>query len=389
MVGATPRREQLAPTAEEMKKSLPKKADKLSWIKNMQKDPYSFDWASLLNYSTAGLAGIGNEMENNRQDQYRYEQMAMMGRPDYASPEQYQPNPYSLYAKYGGSLKKYQEGGRLVQQVPTGYQPLKTEGNRQYYGMQQQVNAAQNVIPTKNPAQYEQSLIQKFQNGLDPNAAAGAGLISKDNVARFMPYYKKDIVYTEKTPVPQQQEQEAPWYQNAAFRENVFNNSGHMVGYTRVPSRNTRLLNEAGGIDTSMQDVEFAPVVTGNVDNQGQLTGDTYRIPFGERNNYQNASKTWLTMDGLDKYKSQPLTSRKQGGTIDDLTRYAIYSKILPQIFKMGSLQKQSRWRGKKGGLTPNKAREILHDGTAQGHALTDKQRRFFGAKSKGHTNFK
>ena len=43
----------------------------------------------------------------------------------------------------------------------------------------------------------------------------------------------------------------------------------------------------------------------------------------------------------------------------------------------------------KKGGLTPNKAREILHDGTAQGHPLTDKQRRFFGAKSKGHTNFR
>ena len=40
----------------------------------------------------------------------------------------------------------------------------------------------------------------------------------------------------------------------------------------------------------------------------------------------------------------------------------------------------------KKGGLTPNKAREILHDGTAQGHPLTDKQRRFFGAMSKGNT---
>lgn len=40
----------------------------------------------------------------------------------------------------------------------------------------------------------------------------------------------------------------------------------------------------------------------------------------------------------------------------------------------------------KKGGLTPNKAREILHDGTAQGHPLTDRQRRYFGAMSKGNT---
>ena len=43
----------------------------------------------------------------------------------------------------------------------------------------------------------------------------------------------------------------------------------------------------------------------------------------------------------------------------------------------------------KAGGLTPNKAREILHDGTAHGQPLSDKQRRFFGAKSKGHTNYR
>lgn len=40
----------------------------------------------------------------------------------------------------------------------------------------------------------------------------------------------------------------------------------------------------------------------------------------------------------------------------------------------------------KKGGLTPNKARKILHDGTVHGKPLTDKQRRFFGANSKGNT---
>lgn len=40
----------------------------------------------------------------------------------------------------------------------------------------------------------------------------------------------------------------------------------------------------------------------------------------------------------------------------------------------------------KKGGLTPNKARKILHDKSVNGHPLTDKQRRFFGAMSKGNT---
>jgi len=36
--------------------------------------------------------------------------------------------------------------------------------------------------------------------------------------------------------------------------------------------------------------------------------------------------------------------------------------------------------------LTPNKAREILHDKSVHGHPLTDAQRRFFGAMSKGNT---
>lgn len=40
----------------------------------------------------------------------------------------------------------------------------------------------------------------------------------------------------------------------------------------------------------------------------------------------------------------------------------------------------------KGGGLTPNKAREILHHGEVHGNPLTEKQRRFFGAMSKGHT---
>lgn len=53
-----------------------------------------------------------------------------------------------------------------------------------------------------------------------------------------------------------------------------------------------------------------------------------------------------------------------------------------------GTIGPNGPYRRKKGGLTPNKAREILHDGTAHGKKLTDKQRRYFGAMSKGHTNY-
>lgn len=34
-------------------------------------------------------------------------------------------------------------------------------------------------------------------------------------------------------------------------------------------------------------------------------------------------------------------------------------------------------------GLTEAKAKKILHDKEVKGHPLTDKQRRFFGAKSR------
>lgn len=34
--------------------------------------------------------------------------------------------------------------------------------------------------------------------------------------------------------------------------------------------------------------------------------------------------------------------------------------------------------------LSPTKARKILHDGEVRGKKLTNKQRRFFGAKSRG-----
>lgn len=43
-----------------------------------------------------------------------------------------------------------------------------------------------------------------------------------------------------------------------------------------------------------------------------------------------------------------------------------------------------------KGGLTANKALEILHHGEVHGKKLTEKQRKFFGAMSKGNTmNYK
>lgn len=58
--------------------------------------------------------------------------------------------------------------------------------------------------------------------------------------------------------------------------------------------------------------------------------------------------------------------------------------KILKSDPEMSKFMKSLGY--KMGGLTANKAREILHHGEVGGRKLTDKQRRFFGAMSKGNT---
>lgn len=60
---------------------------------------------------------------------------------------------------------------------------------------------------------------------------------------------------------------------------------------------------------------------------------------------------------------------------------------IFEQIVMHPNVSDMQGWdKAKKGKtLSRSKAREILHDGTAQGHKLTDKQRRYFGAVASGY----
>lgn len=57
------------------------------------------------------LSEISGRVARSRQNDYDYTQQAMLGQMNPMPTEGYQPNPYSLYAKYGGKLKHYQQGG--------------------------------------------------------------------------------------------------------------------------------------------------------------------------------------------------------------------------------------------------------------------------------------
>lgn len=59
--------------------------------------------------ATTGLSELSGILERSRQNRYLQEQMAQMGQINPIPVDNFQPNPYSLYAKYGGSLSKYRK----------------------------------------------------------------------------------------------------------------------------------------------------------------------------------------------------------------------------------------------------------------------------------------
>jgi hypothetical protein len=77
--------------------------------------PIGMDPYFALRGSKTAAAWIGNMMENKRQDQYMYNQMSTLGQLDPMPSEQFQPNPFSLYAKYGGKMKAKCQTGGLTQ----------------------------------------------------------------------------------------------------------------------------------------------------------------------------------------------------------------------------------------------------------------------------------
>ena len=85
-------------------------------------------------------------------------------------------------------------------------------------------------------------------------------------------------------------------------------------------------------------------------------------------------------------------SAKEHGMGVQEFARHVLANKeeySPTQVKRANFARNASKWNKKAGGLTPNKARQILHDKEVHGKPLTDKQRRYFGAMSKGHTNFR
>lgn len=512
MQSASPFLSKYAPDFKKLAEDLPFKANKTTALIPNKKE--TTDWASILLGTTGLLSDISGRMERGRQDQYMYENLSALGQMNPMPTDDFQPNPYNLYMKKGGNLKtimkeyqkfsnnaqmdmgdgevddkgmmkkggyeidrmlitrkilpelfyfgrmgsrkyKKQDGGRLVTEVPIGYEPFKKEGNRSYYQMNTSINPAQKASKMANPQDYEKYISTMVQSGISPEELANKGYISASNISKFTPFYKKDVVYTETQPDP-----------TTAFRGEPVYEGNRLVGFSRYSSRNSPNQQSPGVMNTAEQFSEFM-----FADEMGKPIGDLYSIPATEwSNTFTGGTRHLKTREGLDKYKS-PIAKFQKGGEIEDdseemiegiaeilrqvrnkQNRRDIFGNVIEDFKEEGvdfdmeefrdmselmkggininpenrgkftaaakkaglSVQEMARkvlgnkedysptmikranfarnaakWNKEKGGLTPNKAREILHDGTAQGKKLTDKQRRFFGAMSKGHTNYK
>lgn len=65
------------------------------------------------------LSEISGRIERGRQNKRDYREQTSLGKFNPMPSSNFQPNPYSLYAKYGGKLKDYQQGGKLTPNYPS------------------------------------------------------------------------------------------------------------------------------------------------------------------------------------------------------------------------------------------------------------------------------
>lgn len=70
-------------------------------------------WSPYLGMRTAKtlFAELANRAERKRQDQYWYNQQSTLGQMNPMPYQDFQPNKFSMYAKYGGNIKKYAKKG--------------------------------------------------------------------------------------------------------------------------------------------------------------------------------------------------------------------------------------------------------------------------------------
>lgn len=301
---------------------------------------------------TLGLGLLSGAVARGRQNQYDYKQQTALGMMNPMSSGDFQPTPYRPYAQMGGNPFAYysQYGGnlkKLIKEFSNKAQMDMGDGQLDDQGMMAK-GGTYNL-----PDEYAHDMLRELLH---------MGRMGHQNFGKGTKPMRGKMQFGGTAG------QQAWQAYNDKLAQNAVNNAPK-------PSYNfSALLKNPNADDSMYYDMAFNGMVNKEpyiMDRYAKY--EKYGIPhIGNGGN----DKDWKT--NMDIYNREHSDYSAYKDAIEQMNR-ANPSILLPQ-------RPMSMRPKKKGGLTPNKAREILHDGTAQGHPLTDKQRRYFGAMSKGNT---
>ncbi len=286
-------------------------------------NPSLFKWGTkpdaLAAYNTiqAGTAWLAGMKDRGRQDQYMYDQYSTLGQRSPANTEDYQPNPYNLYSRYGG---KMQMGGRrLVQQVPQGYAPI--AGMPDHYQRQATVGLPQaQASSTKTPnANYAQKMKQYLSQGVPVDELVKKGYGTREGLNQYQSSYRpmSDTVYTQRQ-APQMMPQQAPV---AAFDgQLVYDGADHATGMYRFNTRQgaapTAAITNSTG---DWSDVEWS-----DVDQYGKPKGDIVPLSGELFNRALRGTNKLYDRSIIDSVRSATqMVKKKYGGKVKNKYRGA------------------------------------------------------------------
>lgn len=384
---------------------------------------------AMRNASTAASL-IGNIVARKAQNSYEYNQMTALGQMNPIDSDQFQPtynnmyaeqggmiNPFSTYSKYGGNLKKIFSQFKQNQEYSNKAQMDMGDGKLDDQGMMER--GGYNI-----PDEYTHDLIKNLLN-----------------MGRFHENYKKGTKPTSYRPkVTHKGEMQG----GGDFHiENQLRNiqkslpkETYSTDYQFAKDAYFKYLQQEGrriptDIDPKQANEMHQYMLQNMAKEEGRWTGtpikdaafqvgntlrswmnDLFKTHMKKggklKSKHMMHKKMDMDMDECPTCKDNDMDEMKKGGIhikkenkgkftasaksagmgIQEFARHVLANKenySSTQVKRANFARNASKWRP-GGQLTPNKARMILHDGTIHGKSITDKQRRYFGAMSKGNT---
>jgi hypothetical protein len=210
-------------------------------------------------------------------------------------------------------LNKKQAGGRLVTQVPEGYNFLKEDGGKKYYNKKSAtaLAMAQASGQARGGAQYEQFLQTQLGNGVSPDELVAKKYIDGSAVGKYQQYYKpiEDTVYTEQAPLPK-----VDVSAKARRGEPAYDVNRHIAAEIFYDSRDSKNTPDGGTLNTANQNARF------KFRNDFGYTGEEVEVPANDVQKYLGIGNSFTSNDTykqlLSKASKPAIAQKKHGGLV-------------------------------------------------------------------------